>query len=329
MLEHNSFSFALTLDQRTFFQEQGYLVIEHLVQPSEVEWMIPLGDPLFSEHPHPDIPSRVDDASRWVPQLLDCQAITRMAAIAEQLLGMPVLFLGDFLLDKKPGDHETIWHQDVWRRDRTWPFRYVEAWLAINDTDKANGCIQVVPKSQTQGIISRSSEEFHTLTQHSAILCEVPGGSCIFWDGYTLHYAGLNTSGKPRRAYSLTFGGLEKSLMADFLLETVFGSRQSTLRKRMLQQILPVSDIPGLTLNQLLEDPLLFRRFLSEPAGQLRLKQAVAGLMQTLQVTPGAEQKALTSEKQASLAQRQQAQNRYQKIMRERLPPRPGKSESK
>ncbi|HET8846778.1 MAG TPA: phytanoyl-CoA dioxygenase family protein, partial [Ktedonobacteraceae bacterium] len=318
LFDQDASTFPLTTEQAESYHHNGYLAVEQLVPAVEVNWMIPLSDPLFAEHPHPDIPGRVNGPAHLDVRLVESLAIHRMISVAQQLLNSEVIYLGDWLLDKRPGDPETVWHQDEWRRGQEWPLRYVETWLAIDDAEEDNGCIQVIPYSHTHGVIPRPSEEFDALVASGAKICNIPAGGCLFWSARTLHYAGLNRSKKPRRAYSFSFGALEQRLLPDFLARWLFSLGQEVPLAPLQQLALPVESEPELTLKHILDDTALFRRFLSEPAGQIRLRRAIAEQVQkpNFMVQLGRREQPMPT--QSQIVQRQQAQQQRQRMMKER-----------
>lgn len=76
------------------------------------------------------------------PRILDC---------VEDILGPNIIAWGTQYFCKLPGDGKVVsWHQDA----SYWPLspaRTVTVWLAIDDADRANGCMQVVPGTHRLG----------------------------------------------------------------------------------------------------------------------------------------------------------------------------------
>jgi ectoine hydroxylase-related dioxygenase (phytanoyl-CoA dioxygenase family) len=69
----------------------------------------------------------------------------------EDLIGPDIVAWGTQYFCKLPGDGKVVsWHQDA----SYWPFtptRTVTLWLAVDDADRANGCMQVIPGTHTLG----------------------------------------------------------------------------------------------------------------------------------------------------------------------------------
>ena len=77
----------------------------------------------------------------------------RIVSYVRDLLGEDVIGWGSHFFCKMPGDGKSVdWHQDC----SFWPLtptKAVTVWLAIDDADEANGCMQVFTGSQTHGLI--------------------------------------------------------------------------------------------------------------------------------------------------------------------------------
>ncbi len=88
--------------------------------------------------------------------------------IAEDLLGPTIICWATHYFCKLPGDDKGVsWHQDCSYWPLT-PSKTVTVWLAIDDADRENGCMQVIPGSHLQGHVSfRESDEseHNVLTQ--------------------------------------------------------------------------------------------------------------------------------------------------------------------
>jgi non-heme Fe2+,alpha-ketoglutarate-dependent halogenase len=69
----------------------------------------------------------------------------------EDLIGPDIVAWGTQYFCKLPGDGKVVsWHQDA----SYWPFtpaQTVTLWLAVDDADRANGCMQVIPGTHRLG----------------------------------------------------------------------------------------------------------------------------------------------------------------------------------
>jgi ectoine hydroxylase-related dioxygenase (phytanoyl-CoA dioxygenase family) len=135
----------------------------------------------------------------------------------ESVLGADILLIMSHLIVKRPGDGLPVaWHQDntYWHSIKGTDVGTV--WLAIDDTDLANGCMQVIPCTQ-EGYpelekISTGSNDLLGLTVEvtddmatGTVPLEMKAGSLSIHDSYVLHRSDPNTSNRRRAAYTMRY----------------------------------------------------------------------------------------------------------------------------
>lgn len=103
------------------------------------------------------------------------------------------------------------WHQDGglwWALDRD-PLCFV--WLALTDSTRENGAVQVVRGSHLRGILSRRG---HTLSpEHvdsiigsgDVVDVELKAGQAFLAHNWLVHRSGTNTTAAPRRGFSVNY----------------------------------------------------------------------------------------------------------------------------
>ena len=78
----------------------------------------------------------------------------RVLDVMEQVMGPDLMLLGTHFFNKRPdpdAESYVAWHQDV----TYWGLEPAEAhstWIAIDDSDAANGCMRVLPRSHREGV---------------------------------------------------------------------------------------------------------------------------------------------------------------------------------
>ena len=86
-------------------------------------------------------------------------------AVMEQVVGPDLLLLGTHFFNKQPDPSPSVsassfvaWHQDVtyWGLE---PAAAHSAWIAIDDSDVANGCMRVLPRSHREGVKMHGTAE--------------------------------------------------------------------------------------------------------------------------------------------------------------------------
>jgi len=223
----------VTDEQVRFFVEQGYLVLEGLVAPAEIEV---LKEDTFAlargEYPCESIkaaPAGTTD-QQLLEQLLCIHQPHYVSPVMQRFITHPgvtevlsrivgahlpfwdgsVKCMQSMLFVKPPGKQGQAWHQDeiyIPTRDRS----LCGAWIAIDDANRENGCLRVIPGSHRQGYLHpqrehKNSREFdfapesHGFDESQEVLVEVPAGSVVFFNGYLLHRSLKNRSQTYRRA---------------------------------------------------------------------------------------------------------------------------------
>lgn len=222
----------LTEQQIADFREQGFLRLERLVASEEVSWIREIYDRLFTERAgwnrgdqfdlagtdrpedRPRLPQLMNPAT-YAPELE--KAAFRQAAhgLACQLLGEGAGRGDEHAILKPAGDGaETPWHQDEAYWDPAYEYEALSVWVPLQEATMDNGCMWFIPGSHRDGVLPHHSIgndvrvhglETSEADRNLAVPCPVPAGGCTIHHCRTLHYAGPNRTGKPRRAYILTF----------------------------------------------------------------------------------------------------------------------------
>jgi ectoine hydroxylase-related dioxygenase (phytanoyl-CoA dioxygenase family) len=128
------------------------------------------------------------------------------------LLGGPVRFWHDQLFCK-PAHHGGVvaWHQDYSYWTRTEPMSHLTCWIALDDSDRDNGCLYYVPGSHrwkllpVTGLTGNMDDIMTVLSpeQQKAfqpVPIELKRGQCTFHHPLMVHGSYENRSQRPRRA---------------------------------------------------------------------------------------------------------------------------------
>ena len=205
----------LTEAQKQFYETNGYVVVPGLFNPAEVASLldhymtlrkspqprddtgVDIGsDDPIKRYPRMIQPQHWDQTSRqWMlePRLNECLT---------GLLGNEPYAAQTMMYFKPAGSRGQALHQDNYYL-RVHPGTCMAAWLAMDDCDEANGCMQVVPGSHTWDILcTEDADTKISFTSVTVPLAEgqasVPvlmqAGDVLFFNGSIVHGSHPNTT---------------------------------------------------------------------------------------------------------------------------------------
>lgn len=107
-------------------------------------------------------------------------------------------------------------HQDYpyWVGEAEDPANMVTVWVALDDADRSNACLEVLPGShrtgQVEGKVGGTEFEKNeidpsTFDDSGMIFAEVEAGDAIFFGPFLVHRSAANTSDRDRRALLYTY----------------------------------------------------------------------------------------------------------------------------
>ncbi|XP_072450749.1 L-threonyl-[L-threonyl-carrier protein] 4-chlorinase-like [Chiloscyllium punctatum] len=160
---------------------------------------------------------------KWV---MDLAAHPQVLKAITAVLGPDVILLDSRFICKYPASdvpHESnvapyvAWHQDI----RYWGFEggpVTSVWLALDDVDKENGVLQVIPGSHKLGLLEHgtstipgnmltSNQEIpiHLVETEKAIQCPLKAGQMSVHDGLTVHFSEPNLSNRRRCGFVIRY----------------------------------------------------------------------------------------------------------------------------
>lgn len=223
--------FSLTADEREQWEENGYFVRFDVFTEEENAPLAQIADDIvdrkrvFPEY-HIFENALVRDGkaeaegiyaihniqyvSCYCTEFLERTRDRRLTDPVVDLLGPDILGLNNLYIWKPPRLGLGFpWHQDKWyfnhqfKTDMT-----VATWSAIDNSDKGNGCLYVIPGSHKHGV--RDHEELEGTQQgefrqaqgardEDGVAVEVPAGAVIWFNSKVLHKSTDNHSDRFRR----------------------------------------------------------------------------------------------------------------------------------
>lgn len=219
----------LTDAQLAAFERDGFIRVEALTDAAEVEILLGLYDELFQREGGFGAGDRIElnadvagaplpqivNPERYAPRLIQGLAYRNAQEIAGQLLGPGCVPTGNHAILKPARiGGATPWHQDEAYWDPRYAHRAVSIWLALQPATIENGCMRFIPGSHRGPVLPHEliSADSHglrlsgTMPDGPEAICELPAAGATIHAGRTLHGAGPNLSGRPRRALVFGFG---------------------------------------------------------------------------------------------------------------------------
>ena len=223
----------LTPEQLEAYRRDGYIAVEDLVSPSEVE---ELGRRL-REYTHGgrspgeiriQVEPRVErgelevdhpgDGIRKVGNLVQEDNLFRalglhknIVGILEQILGPDIKIFRNDLLMKPPGvGSQKGWHQD----SPYWPIKPMalcSCWFTLDDATPDNGCLAVLRGWHKKGPLPhvKVTDDFVIQDEYrdssDSVLAPVRAGGGVFFHSLLPHYTAPNRSNQWRRATALSY----------------------------------------------------------------------------------------------------------------------------
>jgi ectoine hydroxylase-related dioxygenase (phytanoyl-CoA dioxygenase family) len=229
----------LNADQIAHFREHGYVALDRISPPEEVERLRLVFDRLFStragwekgaqldlagtdEEGKPAALPQILNPQEFAPELRETEFRENALAIARQLLGQEANFWFEHAI-MKPAQvgAATPWHQDEAHRDDPGvEYDQISIWMPLQEAHMENGCMKYIAGSQRGPVLEHRSpnndprvtalECVGGFEPEDAVACPLPPGGAAIHHCRTLHCAGPNISGDPRRAYILAFRGPDR-----------------------------------------------------------------------------------------------------------------------
>lgn len=141
----------------------------------------------------------------------------RVLDAVEAILGPDLILIMSHLIVKRPSDGLPVaWHQDNTYWHSVQGTDVCTVWLAIDDADVDNGCMNVIPCTQANHPdlekISTGGEDLlgttvavSQLQAGQAVPIELKAGSLSIHDSFIIHGSEANRSGRRRAGYTMRY----------------------------------------------------------------------------------------------------------------------------
>jgi phytanoyl-CoA hydroxylase len=223
----------LTAEQRKFYDDNGYIIIEDFLKQGELATLLGKLDALVEEKARglnndagdfnlekkaggiqgeaigAGILRKIQSIVDHCPAFAELAEFDRLLDLVEDLIG-PTIYYHSSKLMFKPAKHGGIkpWHQDYAYWASTKP-EQVTCWLALDNATLENGCMQLIPGSHKWGLVKHGQAELQidlkNVPQEKVLVAPMKAGSLLCFHVLTLHYSGPNRSDKSRRAFIVDY----------------------------------------------------------------------------------------------------------------------------
>jgi ectoine hydroxylase-related dioxygenase (phytanoyl-CoA dioxygenase family) len=208
---------ALTRDQVASFNRDGYMTGLRVFDAAGAEANRRYFDDLLARVLSAGGTSySISTAHLRYGPVYDLLTHPRIVAVVRDLLGEDVVAWGSHYFCKLPGDGKTVpWHQDASYWPLT-PSKAVTVWLAIDDADRGNACMRVIPGSHHFGHLTYRmtedadqtvlNQEVESAERYGApVDLELKAGEISVHSDLLLHGSGANTSDRRRCGLTLRY----------------------------------------------------------------------------------------------------------------------------
>ena len=209
------------------FEEDGFLVVEDLLEESEVDGLkqrmqnlvdgtVPFPQDCLEWEPGTEVQEqsastlrKINNCAGHDPYFVEHASRAVILDIIESLLGADIKLFGDQAFIKPPGGSEKTYHQDS-AYFAIEPKAIITCWAALDDVTVENGCLWVIPGSHLNGIVDHSDiwmvgdrQDMKVpddkLERGREVSIVMKAGSCSFHHSVLLHRSGPNLTAQHRR----------------------------------------------------------------------------------------------------------------------------------
>lgn len=213
---------ALTPEEVRRYHDEGYLLFEGLIAGDKLKKYVQLFDELVAESrnrsPGDGWTYELDAQGTLRPEKIlhkiqgVCWAEPRVLELAKEpeivgrvasLIGPELDIFGTKFFPMLPhGGTSTKWHQDNFYFNSE-SNRIVTCGIYLQDTDRENGCLKIIPRSHQRGRFEHVRDvgtygSWVEADESDAVHLEIPGGTVVLFSANLLHGANPQRSNRSR-----------------------------------------------------------------------------------------------------------------------------------
>lgn len=223
MKKEDLFSYRkLSEEELKSYQENGFLIIKGIVKPTGVKQMQEECMTAWNKEKESFDPDKswlqnslLVNIHHQAPTVRDYYFEGPLVNIASQIIGPNIKGATSQLTFKMKGNTKPFgWHQDNGYGELE-PYNAITTLTALDDTDRGNGCLWLIPGSHRQGQIGveqnpdqkkSQSEIIVEADDNLAVPMEMKAGDCLIFNCWMLHKSDGNySSDRDRRILFLRY----------------------------------------------------------------------------------------------------------------------------
>ncbi|MCX5662521.1 MAG: phytanoyl-CoA dioxygenase family protein [Planctomycetota bacterium] len=237
----------VTKSQFDHYWERGWVAIEGVFTPAQADQAIreamAMADRLIGPDASVALADRSPDGRERLPRKLvnvfgrnayfrQMIFASAVPSLVRQLIGVPPLLMDDEIFFKPPRHGSAKpYHQDNHYFQGVPAGHVLNAWIAFDDSDAANGCLRYIEGSHLGPLlpIAPVPGREHDLTPDAKLLdlsrealAPIRKGGVVLHHGNALHCSGPNESDRWRRAYATFWVGGDVVMAEEFRKKAYF-----------------------------------------------------------------------------------------------------------
>ncbi|MEE2657748.1 MAG: phytanoyl-CoA dioxygenase family protein [Candidatus Latescibacterota bacterium] len=203
-----------------FYREQGYFIYQHSLFPEDrFRALQSFFEKLLAELPEGKRPESMDVPHFNHPELFDWLLADEVLDFVERFIGSDIALWASHFICKPPKTGQRVpWHEDsAYWGERLSEHEVLTIWLAIDDSNRENGCMRAVAGSHDNGFSDYedvANPEVHVfgneivaeqVDESRIVDLEVKAGQCHIHHSRIVHGSQRNTSGRRRCGYTMRY----------------------------------------------------------------------------------------------------------------------------
>ncbi|MEL6308941.1 MAG: phytanoyl-CoA dioxygenase family protein [Chloroflexota bacterium] len=206
------------------YHKDGYILFDQPIFPQEkFDRLVAIFEELAAGLEDGKRTDELDKPHFTDPRLFEFLMADEVLDLVEPLIGPNIGLWSSHFIAKEPlVGRATPWHEDssYWKGRLDSMDKIVTVWLAIDRSDKENGCMRVIPGTHNDGFseyedVDKANNLFGSeikadqIDESKAVYFELNPNFASLHDGRIIHGAEANTSPRRRAGYTMRYFSMD------------------------------------------------------------------------------------------------------------------------